>query len=1376
MRVLRVRRGAAGGSGGRAAAACAAAGAAAAGFDALEALDADAETGRVYGVAAAVGGHRQVVCYDAHEGSGGQKGWRALASAAAVGDFAPEGAAAAFACFSAEHGACGALLAGLRSGELLVAHASATGAAGGAPLECVGAFSDGLAAGALSPDGDALALLTRGGSLLTMDAATLELRDETAVLEAPDAAAGRLIGEAALSWRGDGRFLAAAWALEGKTGEAPHGGATHGATFEREGLAVHSVLGVGEGEGGAVAGEPPLAAPGSLAWQPSGALVAMAVIDGGGGERLALACFERNGLLRHKFTLPTRVAAVERLSWSADSSLLAATVALAGESPLATRAVQVYRRSNGHWYQLWERQFVPGDCPRVTWDAERAEVAHLWTAEGAYERLSLGFEHAVSQQGTAAVIDGARALLTPLAHARVPPPACLLVARAPEAVGALATVVWSPPQPGSGAERLAAAFACGRLGVASPPLAPQIDAWEDADDAGGIRFEVSEAGVLGPFTVEQLTWAGGGGEGGDGSACSVDLVCLVSPNDGGNDAIVRVSGASICDLHVETLLECPGEVPIDAIASRDGALAVAAGGKVRMWRLGALGGGGGGSMAWDAAEEQHDCDGACALLALASATAGLAAVAPVTLSVSGVLRASGAIVARGVTSAALRCACDVSSGGDGLARLVFVIGQDAMGIGVLAGDVRGLAGPLAMRPAEAGARVVAAPAMTPTVVLQMPRGNLELVAPRALTAPRAAALLRAGQWGAAYALMRHARVDLNLLLAVKGAEPPFLAGGAALLVAQLVESPDGVAAAAAAASEIVTALREDWAMAAGCYADVLGDEALLRTLDVADASEGAQAATGNTTAGSRVVTAACSALCEALDATAGGAGGVHETAALVTLVRSRPPRLEAALRRVRQLRMDELAVGGGGAARATSASSAMKALLKQCSALRLDAYGAALGSYDLDLALFVASEDGRDPAEYLERLHELAAMPLEPLRRAAIDEELGRHEAALDNLVSAGADHAERATRYALDHSLFAAGLRLLRGEGCRAILTAYGDAASGKGDHKEAALAYARAGDHTAAAAAHRAAGQWSQSLAAAARGGSAPPQLAAAARALVEELREGGDAAAAAELAAQWLIGADELVCELLCAAGEWRRAAAVAARTGRLHDLGPTVITPAAAAAAVALLELTRASAESRTTYLSRLAALKAKRDAAAARQAEAEAEAEVEGGERWDAASEASTVAMSGVTGLSRLSAYTTASHVSTATSVSSHRSTIVRSNPNHPRGEGGGQKRRGGKKERKARAGSPHEEAALVRHLRAAAPSPDDCRRWRELLELLACEGHGADAARLQRALAAHTIAAQEAAATALAGLPDAQRAEVAKEVPPALEWRLLGLE
>ena len=68
------------------------------------------------------------------------------------------------------------------------------------------------------------------------------------------------------------------------------------------------------------------------------------------------------------------------------------------------------------------------------------------------------------------------------------------------------------------------------------------------------------------------------------------------------------------------------------------------------------------------------------------------------------------------------------------------------------------------RSIERGARLVAVLPHQPTVVVQMPRGNIETVHPRALLLRHSVHLIEEGNFSDAFAMLRRHRVDLNLLV------------------------------------------------------------------------------------------------------------------------------------------------------------------------------------------------------------------------------------------------------------------------------------------------------------------------------------------------------------------------------------------------------------------------------------------------------------------------------------------------------------------------------------------------------------------------------------------------------------------------------------
>jgi elongator complex protein 1 len=107
------------------------------------------------------------------------------------------------------------------------------------------------------------------------------------------------------------------------------------------------------------------------------------------------------------------------------------------------------------------------------------------------------------------------------------------------------------------------------------------------------------------------------------------------------------------------------------------------------------------------------------------------------------------------------------------------------------------------RPVEQGARLVCSPCGSACrAVLQMPRGNLEAVAPRLLALVAAASAVRAGRWREAWRLVGEHRLDPNLLADCCGSGPAGGGGEGSPARLLLVADADAFVAAAPSAAEL----------------------------------------------------------------------------------------------------------------------------------------------------------------------------------------------------------------------------------------------------------------------------------------------------------------------------------------------------------------------------------------------------------------------------------------------------------------------------------------------------------------------------------------------------------------------------------------------
>ena len=142
----------------------------------------------------------------------------------------------------------------------------------------------------------------------------------------------------------------------------------------------------------------------------------------------------------------------------------------ADASTAAAPRLQLWQRRNWHWYLKREHLWPPGTTVHLLWSECRGDTLHTVTSAAVHERFTLASTGSVSPWGTAAVIDGADVLLTPLQHGLVPPPMAAARLRCSASVAAVA---WGQRH---GCEVLAAVTAAGGLEIGT---AVEEDLWEE---------------------------------------------------------------------------------------------------------------------------------------------------------------------------------------------------------------------------------------------------------------------------------------------------------------------------------------------------------------------------------------------------------------------------------------------------------------------------------------------------------------------------------------------------------------------------------------------------------------------------------------------------------------------------------------------------------------------------------------------------------------------------------------------------------------------------------------------------------------------------------------------------------------------------------
>jgi elongator complex protein 1 len=157
-----------------------------------------------------------------------------------------------------------------------------------------------------------------------------------------------------------------------------------------------------------------------LAWASAGGSQLLASIVPKGRKDLQVALIEPNGLRHGQFLLRLSDAATTHVVGIAWNSL--SDIFMVHTHEAAFDAVQLWTRSNYHWYPKWSRRF-PERCTKIAFDDEDPYLMDILLQNGEWRECKLRWEVSnVDPFGTAVVVDGDQLLLTPLEKALVPPP------------------------------------------------------------------------------------------------------------------------------------------------------------------------------------------------------------------------------------------------------------------------------------------------------------------------------------------------------------------------------------------------------------------------------------------------------------------------------------------------------------------------------------------------------------------------------------------------------------------------------------------------------------------------------------------------------------------------------------------------------------------------------------------------------------------------------------------------------------------------------------------------------------------------------------------------------------------------------------------
>lgn len=215
-----------------------------------------------------------------------------------------------------------------------------------------------------------------------------------------------------ISWRGDGAFFCVS-----SLDDLPATATT--AADKRRNLRVFNRMAALSSTS-----EPSIGMEGTLAWQPSGAIIASSQILAVPGEETVepvqhVIFFEKNGLRRYDFALREdlslgsdgrrKQSQVKGLAWNSESTILGVWIRRIAVGT-STDVVQLWTRGNYYWY-LKQELSSSSLIESIFWHPERALELYLATERGV-ERFDLGWETyaanrpAPNDDGAVAVVDG----------------------------------------------------------------------------------------------------------------------------------------------------------------------------------------------------------------------------------------------------------------------------------------------------------------------------------------------------------------------------------------------------------------------------------------------------------------------------------------------------------------------------------------------------------------------------------------------------------------------------------------------------------------------------------------------------------------------------------------------------------------------------------------------------------------------------------------------------------------------------------------------------------------------------------------------------------------------------------------------------------
>lgn len=816
----------------------------------------------------------------------------------------------------------------------------------------------------------------------------------------------------------------------------------------------------------------------ALSWRPSGNLIAGIQRC---PDRIDVVFFERNGLRHGQFTLRSASERI-KLEWNSDSTVLAV---------IFSDKIQLWTTGNYHWYL---KQEIPlsSQSLSVAWHPERA----LRLATATSDSIIFAEYMFAATQGTlappndfgvAAVIDGTTVHLTPLRTANMPPPLSMFelsvegnvidvaLSHDDDLIAVLHT---------QGVDIYSWAVKEGRRMAPSQVVKGSI---RDSPDMFGeeIFLQIFCSGKK-EFSVLGQSYT---------TLVRSFLVECSTPSLQWLDPILLSPNTSTLVATTSTYFD--GSAIRGYIQGRGGSIQSVSGGSTEPLDVRFNG-----FLPWNRLITTNE--------------------EPIAIGLSrnGHLHANNKVLAKNCTSFLVTPDHIIFTTNNHLVKFIHLDDPSDMEVPTDDPEVDERC-----RSIERGARLVTAIPTNMSLILQMPRGNIETIFPRAMVVAGIRLLIEDKNYKRAFAYCRTQRVDMNILYDHRPAQ--FLTN-----VDSFLDQLEDVTYI----DLFLSSLKEE---------DV-SQTMYKNTKPQKQAANGTSEAQDPTTETADEPTSKINRICDAVLRGLRSRKSTNLQNIITAHVCKTPPALDDGLTLVAGLmREDE--------------SLAEKAVEHICFLVDVNRlYEHALGLYDLELTLLVAQQAQKDPREYLpfvQGLHEMNELR----RRFTIDDHLTRREKALSHLKELNAF--EELKKYTSKHILYQSALQLYRYDQERhdAIMEIYAEYLEAMSQFREAGLAYESLNNYQQATSCYRSAGAncWQECLFTSQQ--QAPPMSSAAvselAQDLAEALWEAKDYASAAVIHAEYLDSL-EMAVKCLCKGYHFADAMRLVSRKGASHLL-PTAV---------------------------------------------------------------------------------------------------------------------------------------------------------------------------------------------------------------------------